>query len=424
MDKLVIEGKNILKGVLEVSGSKNASLPILFATLLTDKDVILNNIPRLRDVNLSIKLLEYIGKKIEYCGDNKIIIKQLSSIKYDAPYDLVKQMRASVLIIGPMFSRYKKVKVSLPGGCAIGVRPINLHLDGFKELGADIDLVDGYVDIVCNNFLTNKIIRLKYPSVGATENLIMGSVFINGKTVIENVAKEPEIVDLCNFLNKMGAKIIGVGTSKIEIIGVKEEDLRSVEYSIISDRIEAGTFVILGALASDSLIIKNIDCECMIDFLDKIKKTGTKVEKISNNILKVYGNNNIEPVSIETNPYPEFPTDMQAQWMVFMTQAKGKSKIKENIFENRFMHVAELMRMGANLEILNNVVSVSGQTNLKGAHIMATDLRASAALVLAGLIAEGKTEISRIYHLDRGYEAIEKKLTKINAKIFREKEKI
>ena len=422
LDKLIIKGQNLLNGEVEISGSKNASLPILFATLLTDKDIILNNVPNLRDVTLSIKLLEYIGKKIEYLNNNKILIRQLSNIKYDAPYDLVRQMRASVLIIGPMFARYKKALVSLPGGCAIGIRPINLHLEGLKELGADIDLVNGYVSVFCKNFLSNKIIKLKYPSVEATENLIMSSIFIEGKTVIENVAKEPEIIDLCNFLNKMGAIIKGIGTSKIEIFGVKKENLKSIEYTIIPDRIEAGTFIILGALASESLVIKNFEAGHIEKFLEKVEATETKIEKLSKNILKVYGNKNIKPVSIETSPYPGFPTDMQAQWMVFMTQAEGKSIIKENIFENRFMHVAEMMRLGANLEIKNNTVLVNGKTELKGANVMATDLRASAALVLAGLVASGKTEISRIYHLDRGYEAIEKKMTKINAKIFRVKE--
>ncbi len=421
MDKLIITGQQKLSGEVNISGSKNSSLPILFATLLTDKEIILNNIPKLRDIKTTIMLLEYLGKKIEQI-DNKLIIKQTNNIKTEAPYDLVKQMRASALVIGPILAKYGHVKVSLPGGCAIGSRPIDIHLDGFKKFGANVELSGGYVNIEKNNKLLGTTIILDYPSVGATENLVMGAVLAEGKTIIENTAKEPEIDDLCNFLNKMGAKISGIGTSILIIEGVNIEDLQSIEYKIIPDRIEAGTFMIAGAICSDSLIINDIELPHIEFLINKMSLAGIKIEKINNNSIKVFGNDNINPINVETLPYPGFPTDMQAQWTLFMSQANGMSLVSETVFENRFMHIPELQRMGAKLTIKGNTVFIEGKNKLSGAPVMATDLRASAALVLAALIAEGETEISRIYHLDRGYENIENKLTKLNAKIKRIKE--
>lgn len=421
MDKLIIKGQQKLSGEVYISGSKNSSLPILFATLLTDKEIILNNIPKLRDIKTTIMLLEYLGKKIEQI-DNKLIIKQTNNIKTEAPYDLVKQMRASALVIGPILAKYGHVKVSLPGGCAIGSRPIDIHLDGFKKFGANVELSGGYVNIEKNNKLLGTTIILDYPSVGATENLVMGAVLAEGKTIIENTAKEPEIDDLCNFLNKMGAKISGIGTSILIIEGVNIEDLQSIEYKIIPDRIEAGTFMIAGAICSDSLIINDIELPHIEFLINKMSLAGIKIEKINNNSIKVFGNDNINPINVETLPYPGFPTDMQAQWTLFMSQANGMSLVSETVFENRFMHIPELQRMGAKLTIKGNTVFIEGKNKLSGAPVMATDLRASAALVLAALVAEGETEISRIYHLDRGYENIENKLTKLNAKIKRIKE--
>jgi UDP-N-acetylglucosamine 1-carboxyvinyltransferase len=421
LDKLIIKGQQKLSGEVYISGSKNSSLPILFATLLTDKEIILNNIPKLRDIKTTIMLLEYLGKKIEQI-DNKLIIKQTNNIKTEAPYDLVKQMRASALVIGPILAKYGHVKVSLPGGCAIGSRPIDIHLDGFKKFGANVELSGGYVNIEKNNKLLGTTIILDYPSVGATENLVMGAVLAEGKTIIENTAKEPEIDDLCNFLNKMGAKISGIGTSILIIEGVNIEDLQSIEYKIIPDRIEAGTFMIAGAICSDSLIINDIELPHIEFLINKMSLAGIKIEKINNNSIKVFGNDNINPINVETLPYPGFPTDMQAQWTLFMSQANGMSLVSETVFENRFMHIPELQRMGAKLTIKGNTVFIEGKNKLSGAPVMATDLRASAALVLAALVAEGETEISRIYHLDRGYENIENKLTKLNAKIKRIKE--
>jgi UDP-N-acetylglucosamine 1-carboxyvinyltransferase len=420
LDKLLIKGGKRLVGEVKISGSKNASLPILLGTLLTDEIVVLTNVPNLRDIGTTIKLLEHLGKKIEKNGD-RIVVEQTSNITTDAPYDLVKQMRASALVIGPLLARYGHVKVSLPGGCAIGARPINIHLDGFKKLGADIKLKEGYVNLETQNSekLKGTKIVLDYPSVGATENIVMASVLAEGLTIMENIAREPEIEDLCNFLNKMGADIKGIGTNVLKINGVKK--LQGVEYSIIADRIEAGTFMIASAVTCGDVLIKNIVIEHLDFIIDKMREAGTVLE-IYKDSLRVIGQKEIKPVSIETLPYPGFPTDMQAQWMLFMTQANGGSMITETVFENRFMHVSELERMGAELTIKGNSVFVKGNSKLSSAPVMATDLRASATLVLAGLIAEGETEISRIYHLDRGYEHIEEKVNMIGGDVRRVRE--
>ncbi|MCP4481393.1 MAG: UDP-N-acetylglucosamine 1-carboxyvinyltransferase [bacterium] len=414
MDKLVITGNCKLNGEVEIHGAKNAALPILVATILTDEDILLQNIPDLRDITTMIKVLEHLGKTIQRNG-REILIKQTTAIKTEAPYDLVKQMRASALVMGPLLTRYFHVKVSLPGGCAIGARPINIHLDGFKHFGAAISLDKGYVRLKCAKLFGTKIV-LDFPSVGATENLVMAATLAEGLTVLENVAKEPEIIDLCEFLNKMGAKIIGYGSDKIQIEGVRK--LSGVEHKVISDRIEAGTFMIAAALCAEEVLIKNIELK-YLDFLTtKMQDSGVKIIE-ENGCLRVFGTSRIQPINIETLPYPGFPTDMQAQWVLYMTQADGASLVTETVFENRFMHIPELERMGANLTINGHTVFVGGNSSLKGAPVMATDLRASAALVLAALIAEGETEIHRVYHLDRGYENIEKKLQKLGACIER-----
>ncbi len=421
MDKLLIEGGNKLVGEVEISGSKNASLPIFFATLLTDKVVILKNVPKLKDIQTTVKLLEYLGKKIEISQDF-VKISQTENISTEAPYELVKQMRASALVIGPILARYSRVKASLPGGCAIGARPINLHLEGFKKMGANVALQEGYVFVEAEKLFGAKIV-LDYPSVGATENIGMAAVLAQGTTILENIAREPEIQDLCDFLNKLGASIDGIGTNVLTIKGV--EKLNGCEHRIIPDRIEAGTFMLAAAVTKGSVVIKNANHEHLEFLIEKMKEAGVEITVEKTGIfddIRVKGAGEIKPVSIETMPYPGFPTDMQAQWALFMSLASGQSIITETVFENRFMHIPELVRMGAEISIRGNSLFINGKAKLSGAQVMATDLRASASLVLAGLAAQGKTEISRIYHLDRGYENIETKLQKLGGKITRQKE--
>jgi UDP-N-acetylglucosamine 1-carboxyvinyltransferase len=414
VDKFLIKGGKRLEGAISISGSKNSALPILFATLLTDEKIILKNIPNLRDIDTTLKLLRFLGKKIDRKQD-EIIIEQTDSIKTEAEYDLVRQMRASALVMGPLVARYGHVKVSLPGGCAIGARPLNIHLDGLKKLGADINLEEGYVNLKASGLKGAKIV-LDYPSVGATENIIMAAVLAKGVTIIENIAREPEIEDLCDFLNSMGADIKGMGSNCLTINGVKK--LNSLEYKVIPDRIEAGTFMIASAVTGGNVLLKNVFFDHLNFVIDKMKETGVEFVKEKEG-LRILSSKVIKPISIETLPYPGFSTDMQAQWMLFMTQAEGGSMITETVFENRFMHVSELQRMGAALDIKGNSVFVKGNSRLSAAPVMATDLRASAALVLAGLIAEGETEISRIYHIDRGYEHIEVKLNELGADVKR-----
>ncbi len=417
MDKFVIEGGNRLKGCVSISGSKNASLPAMAAALLTDEKLTLKNIPNLKDISTMSRLLEELGCSVERKGDSLIIncSKLRSAV---APYELVKTMRASILVLGPLVARMKHAEVSMPGGCAIGVRPVNLHLKALENMGTNIEIDKGYIVASAKN-LTGGEIYFDIPTVTGTENIMMAATLSRGTTIIKNAAKEPEIVDLANLLNSMGAKIEGAGTATITIEGV--ESLKGTEYSVMYDRIEAGTFMCAALITSSMIELKNMPKEAMDAICDKFREMGGKIEHLSNGNVMV-GGNEIKPVNIETSVYPGFPTDMQAQFISVLTLAKGVSIVKETIFENRFQHVAELNRMNANIVVSNNQAVITGVDKLKGATVMATDLRASASLVIAALAAEGTTQILRIYHLDRGYEKLEKKLSALGANIRREKQ--
>lgn len=417
LDKIVINGNKKLTGEVLVSGAKNAALPILVATLLAPGKCTISNVPNLKDIESILLLLKFIGCESEF-KNNVITIDTNFCKTFEAPYDIVRKMRASVLVMGALLGRCGCAKVSLPGGCAIGLRPINIHLKGFEALGAEIKMEEGYVSLKAPELIGTKI-YLDFPSVGATENIIMAAVYAKGTTVLENAAREPEIVDLVEFLKRMGAKIFNAGTDVITIEGVKE--LKPVDYSIISDRIEAGTFVIAGLLTGGEVKVKNINPNFLQSFIDKLKEANCSVET-GTDFIFAKNNGSLKSVNIKTLPFPGFPTDLQAQFMALMSIAKGTSIITETIFENRFMHVAELKRLNADIEINGNTAIVKGVSKLIGAPVMATDLRASAALVLAGLCAEGTTHIKRIYHLDRGYERIEEKLKNLNADIHREED--
>lgn len=415
MDKIIINGGKKLKGAIKVSGSKNSALPILFATLLTDEPCTIENVPSLADINTTIAFLNFTGKKTIKNG-SKVKTLQSGQYKHIAPYDLVRKMRASVLIMGPLLARLNKVDVSLPGGCAIGARPIDMHLEAFKKLGAKIEVEGGYVKTIANKGLTGNEIEFRFPSVGATENILLAAVLAKGKTKILNAAKEPEIVDLSDMLNKMGAKITGAGTKNIIIEGVKK--LNGVKHSVIPDRIEAATYLIAAAITKGEILLKNINPQHLRIIIDKLKKCGMEIKETENTVSAKWVKA-LKPCDISTEVYPGFPTDVQAQWMALMCLLKGKSCIKENVFENRFLHVAELQRLGADLAIDGKFVNIKGVEKLSGAPVMVSDLRAGAALVLAGLAAEGKSVISRIYHLDRGYDMLENKLKKLGADIKR-----
>ena len=418
MQKLYVRGQKNLSGTLQISGSKNATLPILAASILSKKKIIIKNIPLVKDVITMSELLKYIGSdiKLNYKKKTIYINNKNKNLKTIAPYSFVKTMRAGVVILGPLLARFGRAKVSLPGGCAIGSRPVNLHLFGLKKLGARINIKNGYISAKVKNGLIGNIINFPSISVGATENLIIAASLAKGTTILKNCACEPEIKNLTNFLEKMGINITWTNKREIKIVGKK--NLKPVTHTIMFDRIEAGTFIIAGALTGKNLKIKGLDTKVIKNELNILKKMGVKF-KIRNKEIQVLTSKNIKPIAIKTEPYPGFPTDLQAQIMVLMTRANGISKIKENIFENRFMHVPELIRMGAKIKILNNSASIYGPKDLNGAEVMATDLRASVSLVLAGLIAKNKTVINRVYHLDRGYENIEKKLRKCKAKISR-----
>ena len=417
MDKIVIEGGNRLFGEVEISGAKNAALPIMAASILADSTVNIKNVPELRDIKTFLKLLDLLGAKTDF-SDNTCEIEPSTINSFMAPYELVKTMRASILFLGPLIAKYGKAKVSLPGGCAIGPRPVNFHIEGIKRLGAKVDVIDGYI-IAEAKKLKGTEFYFDIPSVTGTENIVMAATLAEGKTVIKNAAKEPEVVDMINFLKKMGAKIKGEGTETIEIEGVSS--LKGVEYNVIPDRIETGTFIIATGITNGNVLITNSNLLFLESVITKLKNTGIKIIQESNGI-RVIGSDEIIADDVITMPYPGFPTDMQAQFMALMCYSTGVSVITETIFENRFMHAFELMRMGADIKIEGNNAIVRGKNVLYGAKLMASDLRASASLILAGLRAKGKTEVSRIYHLDRGYEKFEKKLEKINAKIWRERE--
>ncbi|WP_297445536.1 UDP-N-acetylglucosamine 1-carboxyvinyltransferase [Desulfurobacterium sp.] len=417
MYKFVIKGGKPLKGKVRVSGSKNASLPIIFAAILTE-DAVISNVPDLRDTRTAISLLTDMGFEAEFEG-NRLKVAKGTNIKTEADYELVRTMRASVLTLGPLLARFGKARVSLPGGCAIGARPVDLHLKALSKLGADIRIEHGYINAVAPGGLKGAEVVFDFPTVGGTENLLMAAVLAKGKTVIRNAAKEPEIVDLACALRKAGAVIEGEGTDTIEVEGV--ESIGTIDYTVMPDRIEAGTFVACVAAAGGELVIEEFPYDVLGAVIDKFKDAGVTIEKVDEMTVFVKSNGRLVGTDITTEVYPGFPTDMQAQFMAAMCLADGVSIIKETIFENRFQHILELQRLGADIKIEGNAAVVRGVEKLIGAKVMATDLRASASLVVAGLAAENTTEIYRIYHLERGYENLEKKLSALGADIERVK---
>ena len=417
MEKIIIEGGVKLNGTVKISGAKNAALPILLSSILTNKENKIHNVPNLKDVDTTCQLLKGAGVKVERSENGQVIVDASRINNTEASYDLVRTMRASVMVLGPLLARLGKAKVSLPGGCAIGARPINLHLKGFEALGANIKLEHGYVVAEAKRLKGNRI-YFDIVTVTGTENIMMAGVLAEGKTIIENAAKEPEVVNLANTLNSMGASIKGAGTDIIEINGVSR--LNGGEHTVIPDRIETGTFMIAAAITGGDVEIVNCIPEYIEPVIVKLTEAGIKIDT-GKDFIRVKANGKIKSVDIKTAPYPAFPTDMQAQFMSLMSISEGMSVITETVFENRFMHVAELRRMGANIKVEGNTAVIKGVPKLSAAPLMATDLRASASLILAGLAAEGETVISRVYHLDRGYEAIEKKLSALGAKIRRVK---
>lgn len=418
MDKFVIKGGKKLSGTIDVSGAKNSTLPILAGAILSGDNVMIKNIPDLKDVRTMMDVLRAIGLRLtENFESKELHIKPSEKLNIEAPYELIKQMRASFFVLGPLLARLGKARVALPGGCAIGTRPVDIHLKGLEKLGAKIILGHGYVEASASKLVGDNV-YLDFPSVGATENIMMAATLAEGTTFIENAAKEPEIDDLATFLNTLGAKIKGAGTDVIEITGVKA--LRGGTHTIIPDRIEAGTFMVAAAMTGGHIKINNVRLDHLEAVIAKLQDAGVTFYK-SGNTIEVIAPERLKPVNIKSFPYPGFPTDMQPQFMAAMTLAKGTSCIQETIFENRFMHVAELKRMGANVQIKDRSVVIEGVKHLSAAPVMASDLRAGAALVLAALAAAGKSEILRIYHIDRGYESIETKLRGIGADISREK---
>lgn len=418
MDKIVVQGQKQLNGEIYTSGAKNSALPLLFSTLLADGKHVFKNVPKLQDINSTQVLLEHLGAKVRWEGDDFIVECKGELIK-KAPYELVRKMRASILCLGPILARYGEAVVSLPGGCAIGTRPIDKHLDAMKTLGAEIEIQEGYV-IARSKKLKGANIVFDGVTVGGTENALMAAVLADGVTTIENAAKEPEVDDLANYLVKMGAKIEGIGSSILKVTGV--EKLKAAEHSVIPDRIEAGTLLIAGAITGGEVTVT----KCVPTHLDaliaKMKESGFQIET-GKDFITVKKCSDWKGVDVQTTPYPGFATDLQAQFMALMTVANGTSIISENIFENRFMHVQELVRMNADITSRTQVAIVRGRKGqLKGAPVMATDLRASASLILAGLAAQGETQVLRVYHLDRGYEKLEEKLAKLGAKTIRAKE--
>ncbi len=416
MDKFIINGSKVLKGELKVSGAKNASLALMPASILAAGKSSLKNTPELNDVFTMIKLLKHMGAEIEF--SNHVITIDTEKINdQTAPYEHVKKMRASVYVLGPLLGRFGKAKVSLPGGCAWGPRPINLHLDALKKMGAQINLVDGYIEANVKK-LRGANIYFDISSVGATGNILMASVLAKGTTIINNAAIEPEIANLAQYLRKMGAKIDGIGTKTLTIEGV--EDLHPVEIDTIPDRIEAGTLLIAAALTNGLITLKDISPDLLSAVLVKLEAAGCKIKVTANEITLDASDLEIIPTNVSTSIFPGFPTDMQAQWAAFMSLANGVSYVKDTIYFDRFKHVPELVRLGANITINENVAIIKGVEELQGAKVMSTDLRASASLVLAGLAAKGTTEVLRVYHLDRGYQRIEEKLHLLGANIIRE----
>ncbi len=419
MDKLIIEGGVPLHGEVVVSGAKNAALPILCAGLLAETPLTLTGVPELRDVASTLKLLDTMGVKVSKNGD-QVTLDASDVASFEATYDMVKTMRASILVLGPLLARFGTARVSLPGGCAIGSRPVDLHIKGLQAMGAAMHITHGYIQASTLHLPNRRLQGAKYymdlVTVTGTENLMMASALAQGTTVLENAAKEPEVVDLAECLNKMGARIKGAGTDTITIEGV--ERLNGAQHHIVCDRIEAGTYMVAAAMTGGEVTLKNARADLLEAVIEKLREAGASVSHDTNSIT-VKSDGKLKAVNVHTAPHPAFPTDMQAQFMAMNTVAEGVSTVIETIFENRFMHVQELQRMGANIDVQGNTALVKGVAALEGASVMATDLRASAGLVLAGLVADGETVIDRIYHLDRGYEKLEEKLNQLGAKVRR-----
>ena len=416
MDKLVIEGGCPLHGEITISGSKNAALPIMLACMLVPGEVVLGNVPNLRDISTTVHLLHMLGCETEQTPE-EISIHAGRDLHPEAPYDLVRTMRASVLCLGPLLARLGRAQVALPGGCAIGTRPVDLHLRALERMGASIDIDSGYIDARCQR-LHGAHIAFDFPTVGGTENLLMAAALAEGETVLENAAREPEVQDLANFLVSCGAKIQGQGTSIIRVQGV--QSLSGGHYSVMPDRIEAGTYMLAAAITHGELNILNCPMQATETTIYKLQEMGGHIQ-VDNERVRITAGE-LQGVDIVTQPYPGFPTDMQAQFMALMCVAQGSGTIQETIFENRFMHAMELMRLGASIRISGDTAVIRGGKTLRGATLMASDLRASASLVLAGLAAQGRTEVRRIYHLDRGYERMEEKMAQAGARVWREKE--
>ena len=415
MQKLEVFGSNKLKGTIDISGSKNASLPILAASLLTNKKIFLRNLPKVKDIETMIDLLKSLGSKIKF-KNKELVIDNSKQNKKFASYNLMKTMRAGILVLGPLLAKFRVAKVSLPGGCAIGTRPVDIHLNSLSKLGVKYKIFQGYVHACAPRGLIGSKIRFSKISVGATENLIIAASFAKGTTILNNCAIEPEIKDLVDFLVKLGCDITWTAKRSIKIVGV--EEVNETTYSIMFDRIEAGTYLIAAAITESNLKIRNLSPSILKTEIDILRKIGARVI-VKKNEIQILGNKNIKSTNIKTARYPGFPTDLQAQIMVLLCKANNRSYIKEDIFENRFMHVSELNRMGAQISINGNKASISGNIKFAPAELMATDLRASVSLILAALSAKGKSVINRIYHLDRGYEDLEKKLKKVGAKVRR-----
>jgi UDP-N-acetylglucosamine 1-carboxyvinyltransferase len=417
MQKLLIKGGTSLNGDVTISGAKNAALPILISSILTADTCEFSNVPELRDIGITSQLLEQFGINVEKTGPNSLSLSASNISSTFAPYDLVKKMRASILVLGPLVARFGHAEVSLPGGCAIGARPVDLHIEGLKKLGAEIKVEAGYVNAKVNGRLKGCRIYMSMVSVGATENIMMAATLAEGKTIIENAAREPEIVDLANCLNKMGAKITGAGSNNIEIEGV--EKLNGCQHRVLPDRIETGTFLVAAAVTGGKVRCLNTDYHLVEPIIEKLRDANASVEWDDNSITVDMTGRELKAVSVKTLPHPGFPTDMQAQFTILNVMAEGVGTITETIFENRFMHVPELRRMGANIQLEGNTAICPEKSTLTGAQVVSTDLRASASLVIAGLVAEGTTQLDEVFHIDRGYENIEQKLIGLGAEITR-----
>lgn len=418
MDKLIIKGGQPLSGEIRISGAKNAALPILAGALLSEKPVIVGNVPHLHDITTTMSLLGQMGVLLSVDEKMRVEIDTSEMFSYRAPYELVKTMRASIVVLGPLLTRFGEAEVSLPGGCAIGSRPVDIHLKGLEAMGAEIKVENGYIHAKCDRLKGTRLV-LDTVTVTGTENLMMAAVLAEGTTVIENAAREPEVGDLAHFLNKLGAKISGIGTDTLVIEGVEKLDNENVVYNILPDRIEAGTYLVAAAATGGQVKIKDVDPSTLDIVISKLKETGAEITVGDDWIELDMKGQKAKSVSFNTAPYPAFPTDMQAQFMVLNCLSEGTSVVKETIFENRFMHVHELNRLGADIQLEGNTAICEGSHVLKGATVMATDLRASASLVIAGLVSEGETTVERIYHIDRGYECIEEKMALLGGKIRR-----